>query len=88
MSRSVITDTMRWRALDALLDDAGVPREDKAGSNLTRTLTPLERVAALIRQRDHAVEMNERTKDAHVETVKRMVELADFKARVLGEREP
>jgi hypothetical protein len=85
MSRSIITETMRWRALETLLDDANVPRADKAGSDVTKTLAPLERVAHLIQQRDHAVTMNESTKQAHVATVKRMGELAEWKARVLGE---
>ncbi len=78
------TDNLLRRALTVILDDAGVPSQDKAGSDLTRTLAPLERVEALIRQRDHAVSMNEATRQAHVKTVERMVKLAEWQARVLG----
>jgi len=74
------TDTLLRRALTVILDDARVPAQDNSG----KALAPLERVELLIQQRDHAVTMNEATRQAHVKTVARANELAEWRARVLS----
>lgn len=75
-------DTFR-AALIALLDDAGVPTQDLAGSGLTRTLSILERVRVLVEERDRARNAEAATHSAHVALLARAARLHDRLERII-----